>query len=68
MNKRNGVGIDSRDRDLIGFDGYAIGKMYVTDGECIVDDEIRAVGAVNGWVCMRVGLHRFLHNCHSRGG
>ena len=66
MNKGNGVVFDSRDQGWRGFDGLAIRNMYVTDGESIVDDEIRSSGAGNGWFCKNVGWHRFRLNCPSR--
>jgi len=48
MNRGNGLVFGSRDQGWRGFDGFAIGKMYVADGELIVDDENRAPGVGNG--------------------
>ena len=66
MNRENGVVFGPRAQGWRGFDGFAIGKMYVADGESIVDDEIRAPLVGNGWFCKITGSHRFLLNCHSR--
>ena len=48
MNRGNGVVFGSRGQGWSGFDGFAIGKMYVADGESVVDDEIRAPRTANG--------------------
>ena len=66
MNRGNGVVFGSRAQGWRGFDGFAIGKMYVADGESVVDDEIRAPGVGNGWFCKKTAWHRFRPNCHSR--
>ena len=48
MNRGDGVAFGSRGQGWRGIGGFAIGKMYVADGEWIDGDEIQAPRVGNG--------------------